>query len=231
VLKSGHRRGELLKDVRIRVQFDHCALRWLSWRGEVEPAPDITLLLNKLAAGDPKAASELVPRVYEELRRLAARHLAHERPGHTLQATALVHEAYVKLAGQKDAKWQNRAQFFGVASQAMRRILVDYARGKQRIRLGCKQQKFSLDDVLLVSPSRSEEVLAVHESLSRLEKLDARQARIVELRYFGGLTVEEIAEMVGISGKTVMRELKVAKAWLYGDLRDHHADEGPSDQG
>jgi len=194
----------------------------------VEPAPDVTLLLNKLAAGDQKAAAELVPLVYEELRELAARHLAHERPDHTLQTTALVHEAYLKLAAQKAAKWQNRAQFFGVASQAMRRILVDYARGKQRIRRGGKQQKVSLDDVSLVSPSRTEEVLAVHESLSRLEALDSRQARIVELRYFGGLKVEEIAE---VSAKTVMRELNVAKAWLYGDLRDRSADAVSSDQG
>ena len=197
---------------------------------DMEPAPDVTLLLNKLAGGDQKAAAELVPLVYEELRRLAARHLAHERSDHTLQATALVHEAYVKLAAQKDAKWQNRAQFFGVASQAMRRILVDYARGKQRIRRGGKQQKVSLDDVSLVSPGRTEEVLAVHESLSRLEMLDARQARIVELRYFGGLTVEEIAEVVGVSTKTVMRELNVAKAWLYGDLKDRPVDGVPSDQ-
>jgi RNA polymerase sigma-70 factor, ECF subfamily len=196
----------------------------------VEPAPDVTLLLNKFAAGDKKAAAELVPLVYEELRRLASRHLAHERPDHTLQATALVHEAYVKLAAQKDAKWQNRAQFFGVASQAMRRILVDYARGKQRIRRGGKQQKVPLDGVVLVSPGRTEEVLAVHESLSRLETLDARQARIVELRYFGGLKVEEIAEVVGISAKTVMRELNVAKAWLYGDLKDRRADGVPSNQ-
>lgn len=196
----------------------------------MEPAPDVTLLLNKLAAGDQKAASELIPLIYEELRRLAARHLSHERSDHTLQATALVHEAYLKLAAQKDAKWQNRAQFFGVASQAMRRILVDYARGKQRIRRGGKQQKVSLDDVLLVAPGRTDEVLAVHESLSRLEMLDARQARIVELRYFGGLKVEEIAEVVGISAKTVMRELNVAKAWLYGDLKDRRADGVPSDQ-
>jgi RNA polymerase sigma factor (TIGR02999 family) len=198
---------------------------------EVEPAPDVTLLLNKLAAGDQKAAAELVPLVYEELRGLAARHLAHERPDHTLQATALVHEAYVKLAAQKAAKWQNRSQFFGVASQAMRRILVDYARGKQRIRRGGKQQKVPLDGVVLVSPGRTEEVLAVHESLLRLEALDSRQARIVELRYFGGLKVDEIAEVVGISAKTVMRELNVAKAWLYGDLRDRSADAVPSDQG
>lgn len=197
----------------------------------MEPAPDVTLLLNKMAAGDQKAADDLLPLLYDELRRLASRHLAHERSDHTLQATALVHEAYVKLAGQTDAKWQNRAQFFGVASQAMRRILVDYARGKQRIRRGGKQQKVSLDDVLLVSPGRSEEVLAVHESLSRLETLDARQARIVELRYFGGLTNEEIGEVVGISAKTVMRELNVAKAWLYGALKDRRADDVPSDQG
>ena len=191
----------------------------------MERTSDVTLLLNKLAAGDQKAAAELVPLVYDELHRLAARHLARERPDHTLQATALVHEAYVKLAGQQDAKWQNRAQFFGVASQAMRRILVDYARGKQRIRRGGKQQeKVSLDDVLLISPGRAEEVLAVHESLSRLEMLDARQARIVELRYFGGLTVEEIAEVAEISTKTVMRELNVAKAWLYGNLKDRRAD-------
>ena len=191
----------------------------------MEPAPaDVTSLLNKLAGGDQEAAAELVPLVYEELRRLAARRLRHERPDHTLQATALVHEAYVKLAAQRDAKWQNRAQFFGVASQVMRRILVDYARGQQRIRRGGKLQKVSLDDVLLVSPDRSEEVLAVHESLSRLEKLDGRQARIVELRYFGGLTVEEIAEVAGISTKTVMRELNVAKAWLYGDLKERDAE-------
>jgi RNA polymerase sigma factor (TIGR02999 family) len=184
-----------------------------------------------LAAGDQEAAAELVPLVYEELRRLAARRLRHERPNHTLQTTALVHEAYVKLAGQRDANWQNRAQFFGVASQVMRRILVDYARGKQRIRRGGKQQKVSLDNVLLVSPDRSEEVLAVHESLSRLEMLDARQARIVELRYFGGLTVEEVAEVLGISAKTVMRELNVAKAWLYGDLKDRRVYAVPTDQG
>jgi RNA polymerase sigma-70 factor, ECF subfamily len=195
------------------------------------PTPDVTILLNKLAAGDQEAAAELVPLVYEELRRLAAGRLRHERPNHTLQTTALVHEAYLKLAAQRDANWQNRAQFFGVASQVMRRILVDYARGKQRIRRGGKQQKVSLDSVLLVSPDRTEEVLAVHESLSRLEMLDARQARIVELRYFGGLTVEEIADVVGISGKTVMRELNVAKAWLYGDLKDRCADAVPTDQG
>jgi RNA polymerase sigma-70 factor (ECF subfamily) len=193
---------------------------------EASPA-DVTSLLNKLATGDQEAGSQLIPLIYEELRHLAARRLRQERPDHTLQATALVHEAYMKLAAQRDAKWENRAQFFGVASQAMRRILVDYARGQQRIRRGGKQQKVSLDDVVLVSPDRSEEVLSVHESLSRLEKLDRRQARIVELRYFSGLTVEEIAEVVGVSTKTVMRELSVAKAWLYGDLKERNAEAEP----
>lgn len=192
----------------------------------MQPSPaDVTSLLNELAAGDQEAAAKLVPLVYEELHRLATRRLRHERPDHTLQATALVHEAYMKLVAQRDAKWQNRAQFFAVASQVMRRILVDYARGQQRIRRGGKQQKVSLDDVLLVSPSRTEEVLAVNESLLRLEKFDFRQGRIVELRYFGGLTVDEAAEILGVSSKTVMREWKIAKAWLYGDLKERHGDD------
>ena len=192
----------------------------------MQPSPaDVTSLLNELAAGDQEAAAKLVPLVYEELHRLATSRLRHERPDHTLQATALVHEAYMKLVAQRDAKWQNRTQFFAVASQVMRRILVDYARGQQRIRRGGKQQKVSLDDVLLVSPDRTEEVLAVNESLLRLEKFDFRQGRIVELRYFGGLTVDEAAEILGVSSKTVMREWKIAKAWLYGDLKERHGDD------
>ena len=192
----------------------------------MEPAPaDVTSLLNKLAEGDQEAAAQLVPLIYDELHRLAARRLRHERPDHTLQATALVHEAYMKLVAQRDAKWQNRTQFFAVASQVMRRILVDYARGQQRIRRGGKEQKVSLDDVLLVSSDRTEEVLAVNESLLRLEKFDFRQGRIVELRYFGGLTVDEAAEILGVSSKTVMREWKIAKAWLYGDLKERHGDD------
>jgi len=130
----------------------------------------------------------------------------------------------MRLEAQRNARWQNRQQFYAVASQVMRRILVDYARARQRTRRGGKQQKVSLDDVLLVSPDRTNEVLAVNESLSKLEQLDPRQGRIVELRYFGGATVEEIADVVGVSTKTVERELKVAKAWLYGDLRQKFKD-------
>jgi|SRR5215469_11498261 len=193
--------------------------------GGVDSSPaEVTSLLNKLAQGDQEAAAKLVPLVYDELRRIAASRLRHERPGHTLQTTALVHEAYIKLAGQRNTKWQNRAQFFGVASQVMRRILVDYARSQQRIRRGGKQQRVSLDDILLVSPDRTAELLAVDESLSKLEQLDPRQGRIVELRYFGGLTIEEIAEVVGVATKTVTRELNVAKAWLYGDLKQSYTD-------
>jgi RNA polymerase sigma-70 factor, ECF subfamily len=183
---------------------------------------EVTSLLNKMAEGDQSAAERLVPLVYGELRQIAEHRLRHERPNHTLQATALVNEAYMKLAAQHGMKWQNRAQFFGIASQAMRRILVDYARGRLRLRRGGKQEKVALDAVVLVSPDRTAEVLAVHESLSKLEKLDPRQGRIVELHYFGGLTIEEIAEILSLSGKTVARELKVAKAWLYGDLKEEH---------
>ena len=191
----------------------------------MEPSGEVTSLLNRLAAGDQEAAAELVPLVYEELRRLAARCLRRERPGHTLQPTALVHEAYIKLTAQRNARWQSRAHFFAVASQAMRRILVDYARTQQRIRRGGKQQKVTLDEVVLVSPERTEELIAVHESLSRLEKLDPRQGRMVELRYFGGLTVEEVAHVLGVSSKTVIREWNTAKAWLYGDLKERHGDD------
>lgn len=185
---------------------------------------DITLLLNRLADGDQEAATALAPLVYDQLRQLAVRRLRHERPDHTLQATALVHEAYIKLAGQRGAKWQNRAQFFAVASQAMRRILVDYARTRRRTKRGGKQLRVPLEEVCVGTPRISEEILAVDESLSRLEKLDPRQARIVELRYFSGLTTEESAEALGISAKTVTREWNVARAWLYADLKEGNPD-------
>ena len=185
---------------------------------------DVTVLLNRLAEGDQDAAAKLFPLVYGELRRLAARHLRSERRDHTLQATALVHEAYLKLAAQRKGDWQNRAQFFAVASQVMRRILVDYARAHRRVRRGGQQQKVSLDDVVLISEDRIEEVLVVNELLSKLERMDERQARIVEMRYFGGLTLEEAAEALGLSSKTVTREWNLAKAWLYGSLRTSHGD-------
>lgn len=187
----------------------------------MKPSPGaITSLLDRLADGDPTVGDQLIPLVYEELRRAAAHCLRRERADHTLQATALVHEAYFKLTSQRSTRWQNRAHFFAVASQLMRRILVDYARSKQRGKRGGGRQKVPLDEALLVSLERTDEMLAIHESLSRLEKLDPRQGRVVELRYFGGLTVEEVAEVLGVTAKTVARDWNSAKAWLYGDLKE-----------
>jgi RNA polymerase sigma-70 factor (ECF subfamily) len=191
----------------------------------LEPSPsDVTSLLKRLANGEQDAAAQLVPLVYKELHRVAARCLRHERPDHTLQPTALVHEAYLKLASQRSANWQSRTQFFAVAAQLMRRILVDYARAQLCAKRGGKAAKLGLDEVLLVSRDRSEEVLAIHESLTRLAEVDPRQGRIVELRYFGGLTMEEVAEVLGVSSKTIKREWCIAKAWLHGDLKESHGD-------
>ena len=191
----------------------------------MEPvSPDVTLLLKKLANGNQEASTELIPVIYQELHRLAVGHLRRERPDHTLQPTALVHKGYIKLVAQRNADWQSRVHFFAVASKLMRRILIDYARRHLRVKRGGRQAKLSLDEVLLVSPDRPDKVLALDESLTRLEKLDARQGRIVELRYFGGLTVEEAAEILGVSPTTVRREWTSAKAWLYGELKERHGD-------
>ncbi|PYV73155.1 MAG: RNA polymerase subunit sigma-70 [Acidobacteria bacterium] len=185
-------------------------------------SPDVTSLLKKLADGNQEAAGKLIPIIYHELHRLAVGHLRHERRDHTLQPTALVHEAYIKLVAQRNADWQNRAHFFAVASTLMRRILVDYARRQLRAKRGGRQAKLSLDDVVLPSPDHPDKMLALDECLTRLEKLDARQSRIVELRYFGGLTIEEAAGVLGVSLTTVRREWTSAKAYLYGELKQRH---------
>ena len=182
------------------------------------------LTTEKARRRNQEAATKLIPVIYQELHRLAVGHLRRERPDHTLQPTALVHEAYIKLVAQRNADWQSRVHFFAVASKLMRRILIDYARRHLRVKRGGRQAKLSLDEVLLVSPDRPDKVLALDESLTRLEKLDARQGRIVELRYFGGLTVEEAAEILGVSPTTVRREWTSAKAWLYGELKERHGD-------
>ena len=186
-------------------------------------SPDITSLLKRLAEGQQDAASELIPVIYRELHNLAKRHLRHERPDHTLQPTALVNEAYIKLVAQRN-DWQSRAHFFAVASNLMRRILVDYARRNLRAKRGGGNTKLSLDKVLLVAPDRPDKMLALDESLSRLEKLDARQARIIELRYFGGLTVDDVAKILDLSPTSVRREWTSAKAWLYGELKERNGD-------
>jgi RNA polymerase sigma factor (TIGR02999 family) len=183
------------------------------------PAPrGVTELLVDWAEGDKAALDRLMPAVYDELRRLAERHLAQERPDHTLQATALVHEAYVKLVDQRSVRWQNRAHFFAIAAQLMRRILVDHARRRDALKRGNGGRKLSLEDVIDETPAPAVDILALDRILGTLATLDVQQERVVELRFFGGLTVEESAEVLGVSPTTVKREWRVAKAWLYREL-------------
>jgi RNA polymerase sigma-70 factor (ECF subfamily) len=185
---------------------------------------DVTALLGQLAKGDDAAASKLIPIVYDELRRLAAGYMRRERPDHTLQPTALVHEAYVKLTEQRVTDWRGRAHFFGIAAQIMRRILIDHARGHLRDKRGGGMIPIPLDEAVVFSPEQSSELVRLDASLERLAKLDPRQSRIVELRFFGGLTVEQTAELLGISAKTVKRDWSMAKAWLHGDMKTSHGD-------
>jgi RNA polymerase sigma-70 factor, ECF subfamily len=187
-----------------------------------DQARDVTLLLSALTRGDEGAASKLVPVVYDELRRLAGAYMRRERVDHTLQATALVHEAYLRLVEQRSVNWQSRAHFFGVAAQLMRRILIDHARGHLRQKRGGDEKKVSLDEAFVFSEQQADELLAVDDSLNQLAKIDPRQAKIVEMRFFGGLSVEEAAEALGVSPKTVKRDWSVAKAWLYADLKERY---------
>jgi len=190
---------------------------------------DVSAVLNEIADGKDQSLGRLIPLVYDELRQLAARHLRGEPSGHTLQPTALVHEAYLRLAKQGKKDWRSRAVFFHVAARMMRRVLVDHARGHLRAKRGGAPVKLSLDDLNLFSEDKTWQVLAVNEALSRLAELDPRQAEVVELRFYGGLTVEEAAKVLDISPKTVKREWTVAKAWLFGDLKGQHheIDPGP----
>jgi len=186
--------------------------------------PDVTALLSELAQGDQEAAGKLIPLVYDELKRLARSYMRRERDDHTLQTTALVHEAYLKLVRQQAANWQSRSHFFGIAAQLMRRILIDYARGRLREKRGGAKVVLPLNEALVFSPEHSEELIRLDEALERLSKLDARQSRIVELRFFGGLSVEETSEFLGVSPKTVKRDWAVAKVWLHGELRRSDGD-------
>jgi RNA polymerase sigma factor (TIGR02999 family) len=187
----------------------------------MEPSPgEVTQLLAALRNGDPSAESRLLEVVYAELHRMAVRYMRYERPDHTLQATALIHEAYVDLTRQPAKNWQDHAHFYGVAAQVMRRILVDYARTHRAAKRGGGQQKVGLDDAVLLTGEQSDELVALDEALSRLAQFDARQSRIVELRFFAGLNEEETAEVLGVSSRTVRRDWGVAKAWLYGQLNE-----------
>jgi len=185
---------------------------------------DVTILLGELKKGNEDAASKLMPLVYSELRRLAGGYMRRERSDHTLQPTALVNEAYLKLVEQRSVDWQSRAHFFGIAAQLMRRILVDHARGHLRDKRGGGQIPVPIDEALVFAPEQSQELVKLDEALERLTQLDPRQGKIVELRFFGGLTVEQTAELLGISPKTVKRDWSMAKAWLHGELKASHGD-------
>src|SRR5216110_1322975 len=180
----------------------------------------VTDLLARWSQGDDAVLAELTPLVYEELRRLAHRQMGRERPDHTLQTTALVNEAYLRLADQTNPRWQNRAHFFAVAARAMRQILVSYARTQQAQKRGGGAFKVDLDEVALVSPEQSQEIVDLHEALERLETLDSRKAQVVELKFFGGLNYEEIAEVLKIARMTVRRDWEFARLWLYTELHD-----------
>ncbi len=177
-------------------------------------SPDVTQILQDVSRGDSDAPARLMPLVYDELRRLANHYLRQERPDHTLQPTALVHEAYLKLIDQTRVDWQNRAHFFGVAAQLMRRILVDHARRHQASKRGGFQQKLALDEAVDYSQPRDLDLVALDDALNALAKLDVRQSQIVELRFFGGLTIEETAAALGVSPATVKVDWSMAKAWL-----------------
>jgi RNA polymerase sigma factor (TIGR02999 family) len=182
------------------------------------PPQEVTEWLLAWSNGDEAAIDSLMPVVYQELRRLARHYMRAEAANHTLQTTALIHEAYLKLIDQKRVKWQNRAHFFAVSAQLMRRILVDLARSRQAQRHGGLLKKLSLDEAPEVAPGPAREVVAVDEALTALAALDERKSRVVELRFFGGLSVEETAEVLKISPATVMREWKRAQAWLYCEI-------------
>ncbi len=188
-------------------------------------ANEVTKLLLDWGNGDKAALDKLFPAVYQELRRLARNYMRRERAEHTLQTSALVNEAYLRLVDYKQVRWQNRAHFYAVAAQAMRRILVDYARAHRAAKRGAGGQKVSLDEAAIISEERAEELLALDNALSRLEQLDERKCRIVEMRYISGLSVEEVAEVVGISARTVEREWRAAKAWLYREISKGSRDE------
>jgi len=188
-------------------------------------ARPITERLIAWGNGDVSALDDVMRAVYQELRRMADRYLRHESPDHTLQPTALVHEAYLRLVDNAQIDWQNRAHFFGVAARIMRRILVDHARTKHRGKRGGTARKLSLDEEMPLSSARAPDIVALDEALESLGAIDERKSQVVELRFFGGLSVEETAEVLGVSPQTVLRDWKLAKAWLYQEISGRAQDD------
>jgi RNA polymerase sigma-70 factor, ECF subfamily len=182
---------------------------------------EVTGLLLDWSNGDRAALDKLVPLVHDELHRLAHHYMRQERAGHTLQTTALVNEAYMRLIDQRSVRWQSRAHFFAIAAQLMRRILVDYARSRRYAKRGGEARQVTFDESVLVSPQKGAELIAVDDALTDLAARDSRKSQIVELRFFGGLNIEETAEVMGLSASTVQREWRSAKAWLYEAIRSN----------
>jgi RNA polymerase sigma factor (TIGR02999 family) len=195
-----------------------------------DPAKPVTELLRAWSGGDEEARNQLLPLIYAELRHRAASHLRRERHGHTLQPTALVHEAYLRLVGQKVA-WKSRAHFFGLASEMMRRILVDHARGRKREKRDGGWTRVELDEAVATSEQRDVDLVLLDQALTELTELDPQHGRIVELRYFGGMTLEETGEVLGVSPATVKRDWALARAWLYRRLNRRAAAPDPTDEG
>ncbi len=186
---------------------------------EAYNSQQISRILKDWGGGSQEAFDQLIPLVYDELRRQAARYLRRERPGHTLQTTALIHETYLKLVGQKNVDWQNRAHFYGIAAQAMKRILVDHARARHREKRGGAAENLPLDEARFVAAGQEKvDLIAMDEALTRLAQFDPQQARLVELKFFAGLSIEDIAETLRLSPATVKREWRSAKAWLYQEI-------------
>jgi RNA polymerase sigma factor (TIGR02999 family) len=180
---------------------------------------EITRILNRLPTTDPTAAAELLPIVYEELRKLARARMANELPSHTLQATALVHEAYLRLVGNDESSWANRAHFFAAAAEAMRRILIDHARRRRAVRHGGGQERLAIDEISIAAPADDDELLAVHDALEKLARHDPQKAELVKLKYFAGLTTDEAARVLGLSEPTAKRHWSYARAWLFREIR------------
>ena len=180
---------------------------------------EVTRLLNAMEQGDARAADRLLPMVYDELRRLATYRLSQERPGQTLQATALVHEAYLRLVGANTPDWQGHTHFFNAAAEAMRRILIDSARHKRRVKRGGNRDRVDLDNLEVAIDTESDDLVALDEALTQLAEQDPAKAKLVQLRYFAGLTLDQAAQVLGISPSTAKRHWTYAKAWLYGRIR------------
>lgn len=187
--------------------------------GILERVSDLTCILEAAQNGDPTAADHLLPLVYDELRRLAAARMAQEKPGQTLQPTALVHEAWLRLVGSENQRWENRAHFFAAAAEAMRRILIEKARRRQRLRHGGGQERVDLDEIAIIAPESDERLLQVNEALDRLAAEDKEKADVVKLRFFVGLTDREVADALGLSERTVERHWAYAKPWLFRQIR------------